>query len=145
MTENQNPNDDMNKTQMLQEKTVSNANNSKKTGKSTSTAHTDFRISQALYKTILTNLQVILVVFMVALIGWLVWYLSPLTATNTTYNAEAHEKAGGRDRRPNGAAAHRGCVLPDVVGAAMSGGELLLRGEETSAPTAVSAEGIPTN
>ena len=93
MTENQNPNDDMNKTQMLQEKTVSNANNSKKTGKSTSTAHTDFRISQALYKTILTNLQVILVVFMVALIGWLVWYLSPLTATNTTYNAEAHEKA----------------------------------------------------
>ena len=52
-----------------------------------------FRVSQALYKTILTNLQVILVVFVVALIGWVAWYLSPLTASNTTYNAEANENA----------------------------------------------------
>ena len=37
---------------------------------------------------------------------------------------------------------HRGCVLPDMVGVAMSGGGLLFRGEETSAPAAVAAEGI---
>ena len=52
-----------------------------------------FRVSQALYKTILTNLQVILVVFVVGLIGWVACYLSPLTASNTTYNAEANENA----------------------------------------------------
>ena len=52
-----------------------------------------FRDSQALDKTIVTNLQVILVVFVVGLIGWLAWYLSPLTASNTTYNAEANENA----------------------------------------------------
>ena len=52
-----------------------------------------FRVSQALYKTILTNLHVILVVFVVGLIGWVAWYLSPLTASNTTYNAEANENA----------------------------------------------------
>ncbi len=53
----------------------------------------DFRIRQALYKTILTNLNVILVLFILGLIGWLVWYLSPLTENNTTYNATAHETA----------------------------------------------------
>ncbi|MFW2176968.1 MULTISPECIES: hypothetical protein [unclassified Moraxella] len=53
----------------------------------------DFRVSQALYKTILTNLNVIVVLFIVGLIGWLVWYLSPLTQNNTTYNATAHETA----------------------------------------------------
>lgn len=52
-----------------------------------------FRVSQALYKTILTNLNVILVLFIAGLIGWLVWYLSPLTENNTTYNATAHETA----------------------------------------------------
>ena len=46
---------------------------------------------------------------------------------NLRLSAEADEKVGGRDRRPNGAAAHRGYVLPDMVGAAMSGGGLLLR------------------
>lgn len=55
----------------------------------------DFRVSQALYKTILTNLNVILVLFILGLIGWLVWYLSPLTSANTTYNATAHETAVG--------------------------------------------------
>lgn len=53
----------------------------------------NFRLSQALYKTILTNLNVILVLFIAGLIGWLVWYLSPLTENNTTYNATAHETA----------------------------------------------------
>ena len=61
---------------------------------------------------------------------------------NLRLSAKAHEKAGGRDHRPNGAAAYRGCVLPNVVGTAMSGGGLLLRGKETAASAAVSAEGI---
>lgn len=60
----------------------------KDTGKSS-----NFRVSQALYKTILTNLNVVLMLFIVGLIGWLVWYLSPLTENNTTYNATAHEDA----------------------------------------------------
>ena len=64
---------------------------------------------------------------------------------NLRLSAKADEKAGGRDRRPNGAAAHRGNVLPNMVGTAMSGGGLLFRGEETSTPTAVSAKGVPTN
>ena len=54
---------------------------------------------------------------------------------NLRLSAKANEKAGGCDRRPNGAAAHCGYVLPDMVGVAMSGGGLLFRGEETSAPT----------
>lgn len=53
----------------------------------------NFRVSQALYKTILTNLNVVLVLFIAGLVGWLVWYLSPLTQSNTTYNATAHETA----------------------------------------------------
>ena len=64
---------------------------------------------------------------------------------NLRLSAEADEKVGGRDRRPNGAAAYRGCVLPDVVGTAMSGGGLLFRGEETSAPAAVAAKRISSN
>jgi hypothetical protein len=55
----------------------------------------DFRVSQALYKTILTNLNVVLVLFIAGLIAWLIWYLSPLTQNNTTYNATAHETAVG--------------------------------------------------
>ena len=37
----------------------------------------NFRLSQALYSTILTNLNVILVLFIIGLGGWLLWYLSP--------------------------------------------------------------------
>lgn len=55
--------------------------------------NTNFRVTQALYKTILTNIKVILVLFLVGLAGWLFWYLSPLTAANSTYNANAHETA----------------------------------------------------
>ena len=40
---------------------------------------------------------------------------------------QGDEKAGGRDRRPNGETANRGCVLPDMVGTAMPGGGLLLQ------------------
>lgn len=40
---------------------------------------------------------------------------------------------------------YRGCVLPDVVGVAMSGGGLLFRGKETAASAAVSAKGVPSD
>lgn len=53
----------------------------------------NFRVSQALYRTILTNLNVILVIFLLGLIAWLVWYLSPLTTDNNTYNAQNYESA----------------------------------------------------
>lgn len=55
--------------------------------------NSNFRVAQALYKTILTNIKVILVLFLVGLAGWLFWYLSPLTEANSTYNATAHETA----------------------------------------------------
>ena len=58
-----------------------------------SRAPANFRLSQALYNTILTNLTVILVLFILGLGGWLLWYLSPLTAQNTTYNAEQYQNA----------------------------------------------------
>ncbi|WP_395146880.1 hypothetical protein ACF3N0_08105 [Moraxella atlantae] len=56
-------------------------------------APANFRLSQALYSTILTNLNVILVLFIIGLGGWLLWYLSPLTAQNSTYNAEQYQNA----------------------------------------------------
>lgn len=52
-----------------------------------------FRVSQALYKTILTNLKVILGVFLFGLVIWLFLYLMPLTASHSTYNADSHERA----------------------------------------------------
>lgn len=53
----------------------------------------NFRLTQALYNTILTNLKVILGLFIVALVGWLFLYLMPLTEANSTYNANSHETA----------------------------------------------------
>lgn len=52
-----------------------------------------FRLSQTLYRTILTNLQIILTVFLMGVIIWLGWYLLPMTASNNTYNAENYENA----------------------------------------------------
>lgn len=57
------------------------------------TGNSNFRLTQALYNTILTNLKVILGLFLVALVGWLFLYLMPLTQANSTYNANSHETA----------------------------------------------------